>query len=68
MPGFGGGGGKKAKGRSGKAPAKPKKGRSGNPAKRAAQERDEALKPAPLEQPAAADFELPDDVKKLLGG
>ena len=32
------------------------------------QERDEALKPAPVEQPAAADFELPDDVKKLLGG
>lgn len=68
VPGFGGGGGKKAKGRSGKAPAKPKKGRSGNPAKRAAQERDEALKPAPVEQPTAADFELPDDVKKLLGG
>ena len=68
MPGFGSGGGKKAKGRSGKAPAKPKKGRSGNPAKRAAQERDEALKPTPIEQPAAADFEFPDDVKKLLGG
>ena len=67
-PGFGGGGGTTAKGRSGKAPAKPKKGRSGNPAKRAAQERDEALKPSPVEPSAAADFELPDDVKKLLGG
>ena len=72
MPGFGTGGGKKSKGRSGKAAPKPKKGRSGNPAKRAAQEREEALKP--LEQPAglaqasSADFELPDDLKKLLGG
>ena len=66
VPGFGGGGGKKSKGRSGKAPAKPKKGRSGNPAKRAAQEREEAAKPVAVEQPA--EFELPDDVKKLLGG
>jgi signal recognition particle subunit SRP54 len=67
MPGFGGGGGKKSKGRSGKAPAKPKKGRSGNPAKRAAQEAEEALRPEAA--PAApADFELPDDVKRLLGG
>lgn len=69
IPGIGGGGGKKSKGRSGKAPAKPKKGRSGNPAKRAAQERDEAMKPATVTEPAAAaDFELPDDLKKLLGG
>ncbi|MFZ8978926.1 MAG: signal recognition particle protein, partial [Candidatus Nanopelagicales bacterium] len=63
------GGGKKSTGRAGKAPAKPKKGRSGNPAKRAAQERDEAMKPATVTEPAAAaDFELPDDLKKLLGG
>jgi len=72
MPGFGGGGGKKSKGRSGKAPAKAKKGRSGNPAKRAAEERDAAVRaaeaPATQAPPAAADFELPDDVKKLLGG
>jgi len=71
MPGFGGGGGKKSKGRSGKTPAKAKKGRSGNPAKRAAQEREEALRPveAAAADPAApADFELPDDLKKLLGG
>ena len=70
MPGFGGGGGKKSKGRSGKAPAKPKKGRSGNPAKRAAEERDAAVRAAeaPAGSPAAADFELPDDVRKLLGG
>ena len=73
MPGLGGGGGKKSKGRSGKAPAKPKRGRSGNPAKRAAQEREEALRPAAAEAgpPApvdAGDFELPDDVKRLLGG
>ncbi|MDP4975467.1 MAG: signal recognition particle protein, partial [Candidatus Nanopelagicales bacterium] len=46
MPGFGGGGGKKSKGRSGKAPAKPKQGRSGNPAKRAHEERAAALRPA----------------------
>jgi len=72
MPGIGGGGGKKSKGRSGKTPAKAKKGRSGNPAKRAAQEREEALRPveAPAEADPAhtADFELPDDLKKLLGG
>jgi signal recognition particle subunit SRP54 len=70
MPGFGGGGGKKSKGRSGKAPAKPKKGRSGNPAKRAEQEREEALRPSATAaaEPVPADFELPDDVKKLLGG
>lgn len=73
MPGFGGGGGKKSKGRSGKAPAKSKKARSGNPAKRAAEEREAAVRAAeapggPGAPPAAADFELPDDVKKLLGG
>jgi signal recognition particle subunit SRP54 len=73
-PGFGGGGGKKSKGRSGKAPAKAKKGRSGNPAKRAAQEREDAVRPAaaeplpPADAPRAADFELPEDVKRLLGG
>ena len=71
MPGFGAGGGKKSKGRSGKAPAKPKKGRSGNPATRAVQER-EALSRAsepPTTAPAtAADFELPDDLKKMLEG
>ena len=66
MPGFGAGGGKKSKGRSGKAPAKPKKGRSGNPATRAAQEREALTRPAEA-QPAEA-FELPDDMKKLLGG
>ena len=70
MPGFGGGGGKKSKGRSGKAPAKPKKGRSGNPSKRAAEERDAAVRAAeaPAAPAAPAEFELPDDVKKLLGG
>jgi signal recognition particle subunit SRP54 len=71
MPGFGGGGGKKSKGRSGKAPAKAKKGRSGNPAKRAAQEREEAVKPTVAQEPEPAgsgEFELPDDLKKLLGG
>lgn len=68
MPGFGGGGGKKSKGRSGKAAPKPKKGRSGNPAKRAAQEAEDATRPVADAQPAAADFELPDDLKKLLGG
>lgn len=69
MPGFGGGGGKKSKGRSGKAPAKPKQGRSGNPAKRAHEERAAALRPAQEETPPqASDFELPDDVKRLLGG
>jgi len=73
MPGFGGGGGKKSKGRSGKTPAKSKKARSGNPAKRAAEEREAAVRAAeapaaPVAAPAAADFELPDDVKKLLGG
>ncbi len=70
MPGFGAGGGKKSKGRSGKAPAKPKKGRSGNPATRAVQER-EALTRASETQAApaaAADFELPDDLKKMLEG
>ncbi|MBU6313363.1 MAG: signal recognition particle protein, partial [Actinomycetales bacterium] len=68
MPGFGAGGGKKSKGRSGKAPAKPKKGRSGNPATRAAQEREALTRPAEVPPASAADFELPDDVKKLLGG
>jgi signal recognition particle subunit SRP54 len=75
MP-FGGGGGKKSKGRSGKAPVKGKKSRSGNPAKRAVQE---SANPAPLAgangdasavEPThfdPASFELPDDVKKLLG-
>ncbi len=71
MPGFGAGAGKKSKGRSGKAPAKSKKGRSGNPATRAAQERDAQTRAseAPAATPAgAADFELPDEMKKLLGG
>lgn len=70
VPGFGGGGGKKSKGRSGKTPAKSKKARSGNPAKRAAEERDAAVRAAeaPAAPADAADFELPDDVKKLLGG
>ena len=72
MPGFGAGGGKKSKGRSGKAPAKPKKGRSGNPAKRAADEKGAALPPEGPggmgEASTSADFELPDDLKRLLGG
>ncbi len=72
MPGFGAGGGKKSKGRSGKAPAKPKKGRSGNPAKRAADEKGAALPPVGPggmgEASTSADFELPDDLKRLLGG
>jgi signal recognition particle subunit SRP54 len=78
MPGmpFGGGGGKKSKGRSGKAPVKGKKSRSGNPAKRAVQEsaNPAALAGAQGDASAAepthfdpASFELPDDVKKLLG-
>ncbi|MGI9195970.1 MAG: signal recognition particle protein [Candidatus Nanopelagicales bacterium] len=67
MPGFGAGGGKKSKGRSGKAPAKAKKGRSGNPALRAAQEREAAVR-ATEAPPPAADFELPDDMRKLLEG
>lgn len=69
MPGFGGGGGKKSKGRSGKAPVRPKQGRSGNPAKRAIEEREAALRPpADDSPPQVGDFELPDDVKRLLGG
>ena len=68
MPGFGAGGGKKSKGRSGKAPARPKKGRSGNPATRAAQEREALTRPAEAPPASAADFELPDEMKKLLGG
>ena len=68
MPGFGAGGGKKSKGRSGKAPAKPKKGRSGNPALRAAQEREALTRPAEATPVAPEAFELPDDMKKLLEG
>ncbi len=88
MPGMGGmpfgaGGGKKSKGRSGRAPAKGKKSRSGNPAKRAVHERaganaglgggsdgDGATGDSAAGDVAAFDpasFELPDDVKKLLG-
>ena len=73
MPGMAGmgGGGKKSKGRSGRTPAKSKKGRSGNPARRAQEEalaaqRAAEAPEAPAEVPG--DFELPDDVKKLLGG
>ena len=49
---------------------KKKKSKSGNPAKRAAEEREAAVRAAeaPAAPAAAADFELPDDVKKLLGG
>ena len=73
MPGMAGmgGGGKKSKGRSGRTPAKSKKGRSGNPARRAQEEalaaqRAAEAPEAPAEVPG--DFELPDDVKRLLGG
>ena len=71
-----GGGGKKSKGRSGKAPVKGKKSRSGNPAKRAVQESESATQLPSADgdlaapDPASFDpasFELPDDVKKLLG-
>ncbi|MEK9737561.1 MAG: hypothetical protein VW239_09610, partial [Candidatus Nanopelagicales bacterium] len=69
MPGMGAGG-KKSKGRSGRTPAKAKKGRSGNPAKRAQEEQLAAQRAAeaPATPQTAEDFELPDDVKKLLGG
>ena len=68
MPGFGAGGGKKSKGRSGKAPAKPKKGRSGNPALRAAQEREAVTRPADAPAAPVESFELPEDMRKLLEG
>ena len=68
MPGFGAGGGKKSKGRSGKAPAKPKKGRSGNPALRAAQEREAVARPADAPAAPVESFELPEDMRKLLEG
>jgi signal recognition particle subunit SRP54 len=68
-PGFGAGGGKKSKGRQGRTPAKSKKSRSGNPAKRAQQEAQAGL--STTVDGGAADMnslELPDEVKKLLGG
>lgn len=59
MPGFGGGG-KKSKGRTA-PPPKAKKGRSGNPAKR-------SIEASASEQPVAAPpFELPSNIKDLLG-
>jgi signal recognition particle subunit SRP54 len=55
MPGMPGGGGKKAKGRVA-APPRKGKAKSGNPAKRAQQERDSALRAAqpPAAQPGSA--------------
>jgi signal recognition particle subunit SRP54 len=70
MPGAPGmGGGKKSKGRSGRTPAKSKKSRSGNPAKRA---QGQVTPPAPVAEEAlpgaaAADLQIPDDIRKLLG-
>jgi signal recognition particle subunit SRP54 len=72
MPGMGGaGGGKKAKQLAKKG--KPKRG-SGNPAKRANQGSSEPAAAAPGQLPAAfggggagGGFELPDDLKKMLG-
>jgi signal recognition particle subunit SRP54 len=73
MPGMpGAGGGRKAKQQQQK---KGKKRGSGNPAKRANQVSQQPQAPQPGELPAAfgggpdgGDFELPDDVKKMLGG
>ncbi|MEI7780160.1 MAG: signal recognition particle protein [Actinomycetes bacterium] len=67
MPGLPGmGGSRKAKGKT--APAKKVKGRSGNPAKRAEQERSAALgiKPDAVNSPANALTSLPDAFKNLL--
>jgi signal recognition particle subunit SRP54 len=71
MPGMGGaGGGKKAKQQAKKG--KPKRG-SGNPAKRANPGASEPAAPAAGQLPAAfgggtgGSFELPDDLKKMLG-
>ena len=64
MPGMAGiGRGKKAKGRT-VAPKKAKGGRSGNPAKRALEERRSQSPEDGLDLPA--DFELPDQLKGLL--
>ena len=64
MPGaVGPGAGKKAAKSKAKAKSRGKKGRSGNPAKRAAQDR--ARTDASL---GAPEMELPDEFKKMLGG
>ena len=59
-PGLGGHGGKKSKGRSAPRPPQGKKSRSGNPAKRAAG--------GPTAAVDAGDFELPPELRNLLGG
>ena len=69
MPGAGAGGARKAK-----QAKKGKKRGSGNPAKRANQGTSQPAAPQPGQLPAAfgggqdGDFELPDDLKKMLGG
>jgi signal recognition particle subunit SRP54 len=71
MPGLPGmGRGKKAKGKQA-APKKAKGGRSGNPAKRALEERQAADRLAGVDSPGAMpdlpeDFELPDELRNLL--
>ncbi|WP_328519443.1 signal recognition particle protein [Kribbella sp. NBC_00359] len=71
MPGAGAGGARKAKQQAKKG----KKRGSGNPAKRANQGTSQPAAPQPGQLPAAfggggqdGDFELPDDLKKMLGG
>jgi signal recognition particle subunit SRP54 len=72
MPGAGAGGARKAKQQAKKG----KKRGSGNPAKRANQGNPQPQAPQPGQLPAAfgggqgngGDFELPDDLKKMLGG
>ncbi|HEV2635501.1 MAG TPA: signal recognition particle protein [Actinocrinis sp.] len=73
MPGLGAGGGRrmstKAKANA-QAAKKKTKSRSGSPAKRAVEDaRRGELPPGPAQAPApaAADFQLPDEFKKLLG-
>jgi signal recognition particle subunit SRP54 len=65
LPGaFGGAGGKKSKGRSAPRPPQGKKSRSGNPAKRAA----EGISGGAPGTGDPADFELPPELRNLLGG
>ena len=66
MPGMGAGG-KKSRGRT-PSPVKSKKRRSGNPAKRAQQEKSAANRQAADAGQAGPALELPDEFKDLLGG
>jgi signal recognition particle subunit SRP54 len=78
LPGLGGMGGKKSKGRQ-PAPQRKGKARSGNPAKRAQQEREAGQRPAsgpaggafglpdPAQLPDPASLELPPGFEKFLG-